>query len=87
MLATLVRPTMRKWLYHGPGASNPKSKPTLFPTTLKVEVNKMVLVFGFGAQGPRYSHVLILGLLAAICGKTQNENTVISGSWGLKSKK
>ena len=78
---------MRKWLYHGPGASNPKSKPTLFPPTLKVEENKVVLFFGFGAQGPRYSHFLILGLLAAIYGKTQNEKMVISWSWGLKSKK
>ena len=42
---------MRKWLYHGPGASNPKSKPTLCPPTLKVEGNKVAYFFNLGPMG------------------------------------
>ena len=57
---------MRKWLYHGPGASNPKSKPTLFPPTLKVEGNKVVLFFGLEVKGLRYSHFIIFGILSDI---------------------
>ena len=36
---------MTKWVYLGLWASNEKNKTTLFPETLKVEENKVVLFF------------------------------------------
>ena len=50
---------MRKWLYLSPRAKIKKTKGTLFSQTLKVEENKVLLVFSILAQGLRYSHFLI----------------------------
>ena len=35
-----------------------KNKTTLFPSVLKVEGNKIFLLFGCTAHGPRHSHFL-----------------------------
>ena len=50
---------MRKWPHLSPGASNLKTKGTLFPPTLKVEEKKVPLFFGLEAPGLRYGHFLI----------------------------
>ena len=50
---------MRKWLYLSPRAKIEKTKGTLFSQTLKVEGNKVHLVFANLAQGLRYSLFLI----------------------------
>ena len=50
---------MRKWLYLSPRAKIEKTKGTLFSGTLKVEGNKVPLVFAILAQGLRYSLFLI----------------------------
>ena len=51
---------MRKWPYLSPDAPNPKNKDTFFSATLKVEENKVPLLFGLEAPWKRYGHFLIL---------------------------
>ena len=46
----------RKWLYLSPWAKIEKTKGTLFSETLKVEGNKVPLIFLIFAQGLRYDH-------------------------------
>ena len=46
---------MRKCLYLSPRAKIEKPKGTIFSQTLKVEENKVPLVFSILAQGLRYS--------------------------------
>ena len=50
----------RKWLYLSPWAKIEKTRGYLFSQTLKVEENKVSLVFSIFAQGPRYGHFLNL---------------------------
>ena len=47
-----------KGQYLGPWAMNKKTKDTLLSQTLKVEENKVPLVFSILALGLRYSHFL-----------------------------
>ena len=54
---------MRKRPYLGLWASNQKNKTMLFPSTFKIEENKVVLFFLLKAQGLRYGHFLILQAL------------------------
>ena len=49
---------MTKWPYLGPGASDQKNKTTLFPSTFKIEGNKVVLFFGKKAQVLGYGHFI-----------------------------
>jgi len=49
----------RKWPYLTPETRNLKNKSTFFSSSLKVEENKVLLFFGFGASGLRYGHFLI----------------------------
>ena len=48
-----------KWPYLGRFDSKWKNKGTLFSSTLKVEVNKVLLFFHFGLKSPRYEHFLV----------------------------
>ena len=50
---------LKKWSYLGPWTSNQKNKTTLFSSILKVEGNKVVLLFWIDAQEPRYGRFLI----------------------------
>ena len=50
---------MRKWPFLSSEAINQKNKGTLFSQTLKVEENKVPLVFSILALGLRYSHFFI----------------------------
>ena len=50
----------RKWLYLSLRAKIKKTKGTLFSQSLKVEGNKVPLVFSFFVQGPRYGHFVNL---------------------------
>ena len=52
----------RKWLYRSLLAKIEKTKGPLFSQTLKVEGNKVPLVFSIFAQGPRYGHFVNLQL-------------------------
>ena len=53
-------PKMRIRIYLSPEVKNPKSKATLFSSTLKVGENKVVLDFSFNAYGLRYGDFLVL---------------------------
>ena len=50
----------RKWLYLSPWAKIEKTEGTLFSQTLKVEGNKVPLIFLIFAQGLRYDHFVNL---------------------------
>ena len=51
---------MTKRPYLGPWASNQKIKTTLFPSTFKIEGNKVVLFFRLDTLGLRYGHFVFL---------------------------
>ena len=57
---------MRNWSYFASQALFGKSRSTLFSQTLKLEENKVFLLFTYMAQKPKYGHFVICSLSCCI---------------------
>ena len=69
---------LEKWPYLGHLASNKKTKVTLFSSTLKVEENKVPLVFHLEAHRPRYGHFVIFSIFPLSVVLPYNHPTMLS---------
>ena len=67
-----------KWPYFGHFASKWKNEGTLFPSTLKVKGNKVLLFFHFGLKRLRYRNLLVFFI---ICFNTLDEKKQNGHIW------
>ena len=70
---------MTKWVYLGLWASNEKNKTTLFPETLKVEENKVVLFFLLKAPRQIYEGFFVLSKIVNFMSTFSNQKFIFGG--------
>ena len=75
-----------KCQYLGPWDLDQKTQDTLLSHTLKVEEKKVIFVFLFMVQGPRYWHLLPLMMLRTPLPELLKMKWLYLGSWATDQK-